>query len=71
MPGLLNPTYAELKAYNEGGFRERFAMEHGQRHTFWSVARQAVMWMYKYSSKEEYQDGNGAQYDFTHERWVN
>ena len=69
MAGLLNPTFTELQAYNKGGFREKYAMEHGTRTEKRTNGR--TLWVYKYSAKDEYQDANGATYDATQNRWVN
>lgn len=57
------------RAYAEGGYREKYAMEHGKR----SVKRDNrghTLWVYRYSTEIEYQDANGATYDATEGRWV-
>lgn len=57
------------RAYAEGGYREKYAMEHGKR----SVKRDHrghTLWVYRYSTEIEYQDANGATYDATEGRWV-
>ena len=56
------------KAYESAGFRERYAMEHGNRATVFINGHKC--YKYTYSSTKEYQDANSATYDTVRESWV-
>ena len=58
-----------IKAYNAGGFRERYAMEHGNKTTLIINGRKC--YKFTYSAKEEYQDANGATFDTVRGVWIN
>lgn len=60
---------AEDRAYEAGGYRERFAMRNGKRYI--RNNGNHVLWIYKFPSDYKYQDANGATYDATERRWVN
>lgn len=56
------------KAYAVAGFRERYAMEHGNRATVFINGHKC--YKYTYSSTKEYQDANGATYDTVRGSWI-
>jgi hypothetical protein len=56
-------------AYNNGGFRERYAMEHGNATTLYINGDKCIK--YSYSKFNEYQDANGAIYNTTTKQWIN
>lgn len=56
------------KAYAAAGFRERYAMEHGNRTTVYINGHKC--YKYTYSNTKEYQDANGATYDTVRESWI-
>lgn len=57
------------EAYESGGFRERYAMEHGKETVKFICGHKCLQ--YAYSPMEEYQDANGATYDTVERRWIN
>lgn len=57
------------KAYNAGGFRERYAMEHGNKSVIYVHGEKC--YKYTYSTKLEYQDANGATYNTVRGSWIN
>ena len=66
---MKNPKSAEMKrAYESEGFRERYAMEHGNRTTVFINGHKC--YKYTYSSTKEYQDANGATYDTVRGSWI-
>ena len=50
-------------------FRERYAMEHGNRTTIYINGEKC--YKFTYSSYTDYQDANGATYNTTRGAWVN
>lgn len=58
------------KAYESAGYREKYAMERGNKTTRFDN-RGHKLWVFTYSKYTEYQDANGATYDVTEGRWVN
>jgi hypothetical protein len=57
-----------IKMYSAGGFRERYAMEHGNRATVYINGEKCYKFTYcKYT---EYQDANGATYNTARGVWV-
>ena len=59
----------EMKnAYILGGFRERFAMENGNKTTLYINGHK--LFKFTYSHFKTFQDGNGATYDATAKRWI-
>lgn len=56
------------KMYDAGGFRERYAMEHGNRATVYINGEKC--YKFTYSKYEEYQDANGATYNTARGVWV-
>lgn len=60
----------EMKtAYNVGGFRERYAMEHGNKVIIYCGGHKCFK--FTYSHYKEYQDANGAIYDTVLKCWRN
>lgn len=57
------------KAYNAGGFRERYAMEHGNKSVIFANGHKCIK--YTYSKYNEYQDANGATFDTVRGVWIN
>ena len=59
----------EMKAaYNAGGYRERYALEHGNRTTVYINGHKCIK--FTYSPNAAYQDANGAVYDTVRESWI-
>ena len=56
------------EAYRLAGFRERFAMDNGNRSTLYINGAKCYKWTY--SAALEYQDANGAIYDTARRAWV-
>ena len=54
-------------AYNNGGCRERYAMDNGNRTTVYVNGHKC--YKYTYSQHKEYQDANGALYDTVTKSW--
>lgn len=57
------------KAYNNGGFRERYAMEHGNSSVIFINGYKCIK--YTYSKSNDYQDANGATYNTITKQWIN
>jgi hypothetical protein len=55
------------KAYDAGGDRERYAMEHGNRSVVYEQGHK--FFKFTYSSSHERQDANGAMYDTVLHQW--
>lgn len=59
----------ELKtAYSLAGFRERYAMENGNRTIIYISGHKC--YKFTYSTKKEYQDANGATFDTVRREWI-
>lgn len=56
------------KAYAAAGFRERYAMENGNRSTVYINGHKCIK--FTYSSTKEYQDANGATFDTVRGVWI-
>lgn len=56
-------------AYEHGGYRERFAMENGNKTEMYINGHKCFK--FTYSSRKEYQDANGATYDTVTKSWIN
>ena len=66
---MKNPKSAEMKkAYESAGFRERYAMEHGNRATVFINGHKC--YKYTYSKTKENQDANGATLYTVRESWI-
>ena len=57
------------KAYTVGGFRERYAMENGNKTVIYINGHKC--YKYTYSAHREYQDANGATFDTVRGCWIN
>jgi hypothetical protein len=57
------------KAYSAGGFRERYAMEHGNKTTLYINGEKC--YKFTYSPYASYQDANGATYNTARGAWIN
>ena len=53
--------------YEQGGFRERYAMENGNKAVVYCGGHKC--YKFTYSRYKEYQDANGALYDTVAKRW--
>lgn len=56
-----------IEAYKNGGFREHFAMENGNKSIVY--VNNHKCFKFTYSKDAEYQDANGALYDTIEKRW--
>lgn len=56
------------KAYKSAGWRERYAMEHGNKTTIYINGEKC--YKYTYSAKIAYQDANGAIYNTVRGCWI-
>lgn len=54
-------------AYEKGGFRERYAMENGNKAVIYVNGHKCFK--FTYAKHVEYQDANGALYDTVEKRW--
>ena len=57
------------KAYAAAGWRERYAMDHGNRSTIYIHGEKC--YKFTYSQRAEYQDANGAIYNTVRGVWIN
>lgn len=57
------------KAYEAAGWRERYAMENGNRDTVYINGEKC--YKYTHSTAREYQDANSATYNTARGVWVN
>lgn len=60
-----NPEIVE--AYNVAGFREKYAMENGNKSIVYINGHKC--YKFTYSKDVDYQDANGALYDTVEKRW--
>lgn len=56
-------------AYNNAGWRERYAMKNGDATTIYVNGDKCIK--YTYSSAAAYQDANGAIYNTVKKIWIN
>ena len=57
------------KARDAAGWRERYAMDHGNRATIYINGHKC--YKYTYSKRIKYQDANGATFDTVRGVWIN
>lgn len=57
-----------ITAYGKGGYRERFAMENGNKTEIYVNGHKCFK--FTYSKRKEYQDANGATYDTVTKSWI-
>lgn len=63
------PRTEERRAmWNAAGYRERYAMEHGNERHVNENGRDLIV--FTYSKYDEYQDANGAAWDRARRAWV-
>jgi hypothetical protein len=55
-------------AYNNGGIRERYAMEYGNATAVYINGEKCIK--YTYSKHNPYQDANGATYNTVRKMWI-
>lgn len=66
---MKNYRSKEMKtAYKVGGYRERYAMEHGNKTTVYINGHKCFK--FTHSEYLEYQDWNGATYDTVTGKWI-
>lgn len=66
---MKNHKSDEMKnAYAVAGFRERYAMENGNRATVYINGHKCIK--FTYSEFIEYQDANGATFDTVRGAWI-
>lgn len=66
------PNFTSLtmsKAWDVGGWRERFAMVNGNRGVRYESGRK--LYVFTYNKYYKYQEANGATYDVAAQAWVN
>lgn len=56
-----------VEAYNAAGYREKYAMENGNKGTVYVNGHKC--YKFTYSKSVDYQDANGALYDTVEKRW--
>lgn len=56
------------EAYEKAGYRERYAMENGNRTTIYLNGNKCIK--FTYSTRKDYQDANGAIYDTVRKAWI-
>jgi hypothetical protein len=56
------------EAFRLAGFREKFAMENGNRATLYINGAKCYKWTY--NTRETYQDANGATFDTVRRAWI-
>ena len=60
---------ATHEAFEKAGYRERYAIKHGDKEKVFINGHQC--YKYSYSEDEEYQDANGATFDTVTKTWIN
>lgn len=66
----MNNAWIRGTAYNEAGYREKYAMDHCTNVEKKEVNGRVLL-VFRYGADDEYQDANGATYDVDARRWVN
>lgn len=56
------------KAWEVGGYRERYAMRNGNK--VMKYINGHMCFVFTYSKRNEYQDANGATYDTVQKQWI-
>ena len=57
------------KAYAAAGYREKYAMEHGNKSIVF-IPIYGKCYRFTYSRLDSYQDANGAMYSITRGAWI-
>lgn len=66
----MKPRSEMMKAaYEKAGYRERYAMENGNRTIIYINGNKC--YKFTYSKFSDYQDANGATYDTVRKAWIN
>ena len=60
-------TSESSKASAAGGWRERYAIDHGKAIQTEEGGHKVIRWYYDHN--DPYQDANGAMWDVTEQRW--
>ena len=68
MNKIQNMVNELVKAYEKGGYRERYAMDYGCKKVIYINNHKC--YKFTYSTDDDYQDGNGAIYDTVRETWI-
>ena len=58
-----------INAYKLGGYRERYAMDNGNKNTVYINGNKCFK--FTYSKNHAFQAGNGATYNADQKRWIN
>lgn len=58
-----------ITAYKNGGYRERFAMQKGNKTIIYVNGHKCLK--FTYDKNLDYQDANGAIYDTVCKKWIN
>lgn len=61
-------NYTMNEARTTAGWRERYAMDNGNRATVYYNGEKCYKWTY--STADEYQDANGATYNTVRKAWI-
>ena len=69
LKGMLFRSTTQYEQYHKGGFREKYAMENGNKSIVY--IRGHKCFKYTYDKYREYQDANGATYDTLEKKWIN
>jgi len=57
-----------LTAYEKAGYRERYAMENGNKTALYINGHKCFK--FTYDKRKDYQDANGATYDTVAKSWI-
>lgn len=66
---MMNARREYEEMYNSGGFRERYALNNGEKKEVY--IRNHKCYRFFYPASHEYQDANGAIYDTVTKKWIN
>lgn len=66
---MMRRNFELREAYEKGGYRERYAMDNGNKSVIYVHGHKC--YKYTYSPYKEYQDANGAVYDTVTRNWRN
>ena len=61
-------SYETNKAYKAGGWRERYAIDHGTATEIEYGGDKCIR--FNYDHNDPYQDANGAIWDVTRQKWI-
>lgn len=66
---MISAIKEELEMLQSAGYRENYAIEHGQLDVV--TVNNHRCYKFTYSEDNEYQDANGATYDTIRKAWIN